>query len=145
YRDLRDVAVSHHYFVGQTPWHPEFNKYSGKTVQEGVAIFARELLDLHVEWIRSWRRQQGSPLCLIVTYEQMRADPNGTLLAVLDHYGIPDSKTLGPKLVEANTFEKLSKGGQDTFFRKGAVGDWANHMTPEVAKIYENAMERALA
>jgi hypothetical protein len=144
YRDLRDVAVSHHYYVAQTPWHPEFSKYQGKTVQEGVRVFARDLLEMHVDWIRSWRRQADSPLCEIVTYEQMREDSNEVLLRIFKHYEIPDAERLAPAAVEANTFEKLSGGGKDSFFRKGKVGDWVNHFPADLIPVYERAVEDAL-
>jgi hypothetical protein len=143
YRDLRDVAVSHHHFVSTTPWHPEYPKYAGKTVQEGVAIFARDLLDKNVEWIQSWRRQEASPLCKIITYEQMRQDPHAAVRGLLDHYEIPNADTLAPALVEATTLEKLSQGGKDSFFRKGSVGDWIQHFPKELVPVYEAAVKAA--
>ena len=143
YRDLRDVAVSHHHYVRQTPWHPEYSQYKGKTVQEGVRRFAETLLELHVEWIRSWRRQANSPLCEIVTYEAMKADPCGVMLRILKHYAIPHSEELARDVVEANTFEKLSRGGKDSFFRKGKVGDWINSFPEDLIPVYEKAMQDA--
>jgi len=143
YRDLRDVAVSHHHYVAQTPWHPEYEKYKGKTVQEGVRLFAKDLLKLHVDWIRSWKRQAGSKLCKIVTYEEMKADPHAVLLGILEHYGIPNADELVPRAVEANTFEKLSRGGKDSFFRKGKVGDWVESFPDDLMPVYEDAVHEA--
>lgn len=141
-RDLRDVAVSHHYYVQRTPWHPEHARYVGRTVQEGLAVFAeRELIDF-VWWLQSWRSQAEHPLCHVLAYENLREDPVSHMKAVAKHFELPLDDADIVEMVEAHSFQKLSGGrkqGSDdgkSFFRKGVSGDWRNHFTPQLDALY---------
>lgn len=44
YRDLRDVAVSHVFYVQRTPWHPEHPDYKGLSIEEGLQHFGKTLI-----------------------------------------------------------------------------------------------------
>jgi hypothetical protein len=143
YRDLRDVAVSHFFYVRQTPWHPEYLIYSGLSVQEGLATFAERTLLAYVDWVRSWQRNRDPEMSLVLQYEQMLSDPTAVMTRVAQHFELDSSPETIATIVDIHSFQKLSGGrsqGQESntsFFRKGVTGDWKNHFTPELKEVYK--------
>lgn len=143
YRDLRDVAVSYFFFVRQRPWHPEYPVYTKLSVHEGLATFAERTLLTFVDWIRSWHENRDPSMSLELQYEQMLSDPAAVMTRTADHLGLSSSPETIARIVEMNSFKKLSEGrrqGQEnraSFFRKGVAGDWKNHYTPELRETYK--------
>jgi len=143
YRDLRDVAVSHFFYVRQTPWHPEYPLYSRLSVQKGLAVFADRTLLAYTEWVRSWHRNRDREMSLVLRYEQMLSDPFVALTQVAEHFELDSSPETIDRIVEMHRFQRLSGGrgqGEESttsFFRKGTAGDWKNHFTPELKETYK--------
>jgi len=143
YRDLRDVAVSHYFYVRQTPWHPEYPVYSKLSLQEGLALFGVRLLPEFVAWVRSWDKNRDPSLSLMFRYEDMLDDTVGIMTRVAEHFELDSSPETVGEIVEAHSFKRLSGGrkqGQEStnsFFRKGKSGDWKNHFTPELKAMYK--------
>jgi hypothetical protein len=144
YRDLRDVAVSHFFYVRQTPWHPEYPIYSGLSVQEGLAAFAERTLLAYVDWVRLWQRNRDPEMSLVLQYEQMLSDPMAVMTRVAQHFELDSSPETIATIVDTHSFQKLSEGrkhGQEStqnFFRKGVAGDWRNHFTPTLEEAYKH-------
>nr|WP_263819262.1 sulfotransferase domain-containing protein [Salinibacter sp.] len=150
YRDLRDVAVSHVFYVQRTPWHPEHPEYTDLSVREGLHHFGNTLLPEFVEWIRSWDTNRDPEQSLIVRYEDLLADTVATFREVARLFELPDDADTIESIVEAHRFENLSGGRDrgddagDSFFRKGVSGDWKNHFTPELKSLYKKTAGEAL-
>jgi hypothetical protein len=138
YRDLRDVAVSHYFYVRQTPWHPEYSIYKDLSVQEGLATFADRLLLPFADWIRSWHQNRDPELSLELRYEELLADTVSVMTRVAEHFELDSSPETVKPIVEAHSFENLSggrsqgEGSENSFFRKGKSGDWMCQFTPEL-------------
>jgi hypothetical protein len=150
YRDLRDVAVSHVFYVQRTPWHPEHPEYSGCSIEEGLYHFGRTLLPEFVAWIRSWHANRDPERSLVVRYEDLLADTEAIFREVVRLFDLPDDADTIESIVDAHRFENLSGGrerGEDadnSFFRKGVSGDWRNHFTPELKSLYKDEAGEAL-
>jgi len=146
YRDLRDVAVSHYFYVKRTPWHPEFPVYRKLNVEQGLKYFAENTLEDFEEWIRSWHRNRDPQHSIVVTYEQLLGDTVASFTRVAKHFELDSSPETISKIVEANSFENLSGGrqhGQESsgsFFRSGTSGNWKNYFTPKVKELYKQKM-----
>jgi hypothetical protein len=142
YRDLRDVAVSHYFYVRQTPWHPEYPVYSRLSLHEGLALFGVRLLPEFVAWVRSWDKNRDPSLSLMFRYEDMLEDTVGSMTRVAEHFELDSSPETVGKIVDAHSFKRLSGGrkqgqeNKESFFRKGKSGDWKNHFTPELRAMY---------
>lgn len=137
YRDLRDVAVSNFFYVRDTPWHPEHPHYKGKSVEEGLLVFAERTLEAYADWVRSWHANRDHELSLVVRYEQILEDPAGWMTRVAAHFGLDDSPEMIGRIVEASSMDKMrqSKG---SFVRKGKAGDWRNHFTDRVTEAFRS-------
>ncbi|ERN18618.1 cytosolic sulfotransferase 5 [Amborella trichopoda] len=94
---------------------------------------------------------------MFLTYEEMIADTKGVVKRVTAFLGRPVEEEV-EKIVEMCSFEKLSnlevnKSEENTskrrypnnvFFRKGAVGDWMNHFTPEMIERLDHITQQKL-
>jgi hypothetical protein len=143
YRDLRDVAISHHFYVRQTPWHPEYPVYVNLSLPEGLAAFAERTLEPFADWVRLWHQNRDPEMSLELRYEHMLTDPIRVMTRVAQHFELDSSTETTRSIVERHSFKRLSGGraqGQDShssFFRKGISGDWKNHFTDELRDIYK--------
>ncbi len=151
FRDLRDVAVSNVHYVQNTPWHPEHRHYRGLEMRDALEVFARRTLEDYADWVRSWAANRDPNASLVLRYEQMLEDPTGVLRSVADHFELGADDERIERIVEANSFKRLSSGrerGQEpadgSFFRKGVAGDWVNHFTPELRESYKRRIGRFL-
>ena len=143
YRDLRDVAVSHYFYVRRTPWHPEYARYTPLSVEEGLMTFAETLLPDFVAWVRSWHENGDRERRLIIRYEDLVADTERVFGSVAAHFGLDHAPETIRAVVEAHRFDRMSggrrQGIQDagSFFRKGVAGDWRNHFTEPVKAAFK--------
>lgn len=146
FRDLRDVAVSNYFYVCNTPWHPEYPLYQGKSVAEGLTTFAKRTLLAYVAWVESWQANRDPERSLVFRYEDLLADDLGCLRKMAALFELPgDEEELG-QIAERNSFKAMSGGrerGQESgssFVRKGKAGDWKNHFTPEITDVYKKVL-----
>lgn len=143
FRDLRDVAVSNYFYVRNTPWHPEHPNYRGLGVGEGLEVFARRTLPAYASWVRSWHANRDPARSLVLRYEELLTDDIGSLRRMAALFDLPAGEEQLRAIVERNSFKAMSGGrerGQESdasFQRKGQAGDWRNHFTPGVARVYK--------
>jgi hypothetical protein len=142
HRDLRDVAVSYHFYVHNTPWHPEHKLHHNKSVQEGLAVFGKRMLPAYVKWVRSWKENAVKEHSVQLRYEDMLVDPIKGMTRVATLFELDNSLETVSRIVEANSFKKMSggrkqgEGSNSAFARKGVAGDWKNHFTPDLREQY---------
>lgn len=67
----------------------------------------------------------------VVRYENIHTDPEGQRRAMYAFLGV-DPAEAGPLSAESRTRPTLATENPHGLFRKGAVGDWVAHFTPEV-------------
>ncbi len=147
YRDLRDVAVSHVFYVQHTAYHPEHTIYKGLTIKQALLHFGNTLLPQFVQWVDSWYEHDHSPYSYMLRYEDLVNDPFEKLGEVAKHYKLNAGEEDIRSIIEKNSFESLSggrtKGADDnkSFFRKGISGDWKNYFDEEVTALFNQHSE----
>jgi hypothetical protein len=148
-RDPRDVAVSH-------------ACHQGKTLNWSIALLnnpeawfgggAEQLRQRLLDWsghVRSWLDQAEVPVAL-VRYEDLSSDPVAVFSRVLAFLGLEfDPSEVGLAVRRADFAElqrqerekdfKERRWGQSAFFRRGQVGDWRRHLSPEQVGAIERA------
>ncbi|XBI06318.1 hypothetical protein VPH35_134348 [Triticum aestivum] len=155
-RDQKDMVVSMWHFANRA--RPDISLQEVfETVCDGTC-FAGPVWD-HI--LGYWRVSNAEPnRVLFLTYEQMRQDPVDKVRKLAQFLGRPFSDTeeeagAVAEIVELCSLEHLKnleankKGSQgvflkfpyDSYFRKGVVGDWVNHLTLEMAKCLDAIFE----
>jgi hypothetical protein len=129
YRDPRDVAVSHYYYVRNTPWHGDYEALKDCNVQEGIRYFIHKRLPEFAHWMRSWRDNRKPEHSLMISYEEMLRDTADVLRRVFQLFALEADEQRIEHIVSMNSFKSLeaSDQGKTAFFRKGQAGDWVNH------------------
>ncbi|KFK43388.1 hypothetical protein AALP_AA1G119500 [Arabis alpina] len=108
-----------------------------------------------------WRGSLEDPKhVLFMTYEDLKAEPHGQIKKLAEFLDCPFSEEEEErgdvdKILELCSLRNLSsleinKTGtsndvhNSNFFRKGEVGDWKNHLTPEMENKIDNIIEEKL-
>jgi len=132
-RDVRDAAVSWWFHCKQ--WYKR-RRSDHERLMDFAERYARR------EWaprLRAARRAGetlGPQRCIEIDYAEHKADPEHVVARALRFLGLDDSAERVRACVEHGAFQRLSSGRQPGeeaahFYRKGVVGDWANHLTSE--------------
>ncbi|PPD71600.1 hypothetical protein GOBAR_DD31506 [Gossypium barbadense] len=160
-RDPKDVLVSKWHFA---------NKLRPKGVpplslEEVFDLFCKGVSHYGPFWdhvLGYWKASLESPkkvLCL--KYEDVKKEPLGCVRKVANFLGLPftpeeENQEIVEEIVKLCSFENMSNqdvNKSDTrsqekpisnsdFFRKGEVGDWVNHLSPQMSEILDQITEQ---
>ncbi|MBA0707185.1 hypothetical protein Golax_019257 [Gossypium laxum] len=162
-RDPKDVLVS--------KWHFS-NKLRPKEVpplslEEAFDLFCKGVSHYGPFWdhvLGYWKASVESPKkVLFLTYEDVKKEPLGCVRKVAEFLGVPfspeeENKKTVEEIVKLCSFESLSNldvnksvakrserpVSNSDFFRKGEVGDWVNHLSPEMVEKMNQITEQKL-
>uniref|UniRef100_A0A0E0F9D6 Sulfotransferase domain-containing protein n=1 Tax=Oryza meridionalis TaxID=40149 RepID=A0A0E0F9D6_9ORYZ len=155
-RDPKDCFVS--------LWH-FWNRFMSWDIDEAHQQFCDGVSQFGPFWehiLGYWRWHVEKPnQVLFLTYEELVADTLGQLRRLAEFVGCPftteeQKHGVDRNIVEACALENMSglevnRSGtitivdstvpNNTFFRRGMVGDWRNHLTPEMARRIDKITE----
>ncbi len=137
-RDLRDIAVSWAHFVAIRPENAFYEETKGLDVRGRIDHFIDRILPMFAAWERGWREHLHPTLGLLVSYEDLVADPVPVMERVFAHFGVPRTTEELRRIVDAHSFERTTgrargQGDAKAFNRKGVAGDWRNYLTEQQA------------
>jgi sulfotransferase family protein len=130
-RDPRDAATSALFHLAMGDPRPR---------DEYVQSFITESWRLHVEAAVAAEKQLGASVILNVRYEDMHRNDRDIIRRCLEHIGVDSSESSVESCRQSGSFEKLSGGRKrgetdsKSFYRSGTVGDWQNHLEPNLAR-----------
>jgi hypothetical protein len=147
-RNPFDCVVSFYHHTRGFPKHYDF---AAGTFHTFFELFLRGEVDFgdYFDNLGSWLPQMGKPNTLFLTYERMLAAPADAVAAVGAFLGGAAARTasdpeLAPSVLEQSSFGSMRRDQQrwssarpkdmPAFVRKGVVGDWANHLSPDQAR-----------
>jgi hypothetical protein len=118
-----------------------FGKSDGRSREEYIRHFIQEVWPAAIAGARqSAQRLNLGQRFLEVRYEDLHRDERGEVRRMLDHIGVDSSDASIDACVTAGSF-KTRAGGRDrgtedkaSFYRRGVVADWLNHMSPQLAE-----------
>lgn len=147
-RDVRDAAVSswfHRKLLGDTGQFTDINQFA--------PAFAHDVWAPMMWLARRTGARLGASHYTEIRYENYKQDPHAEVGRVLRFLSLAaDTHHVGT-CVAAADFKRHSgrEAGQEqaSFFRKGVVGDWRNHLTDSVAtetvRVAEEILSREFA
>lgn len=155
-RNGKDVAVSMFYhsrgwktFEYDGDWDHWYDIYSKGEVEFG----------LWQEHVKSWWNVRDRDDVLFLFYEDMLADPAAAVKSIADFVGVSLSSERVEEVVKATSFtamqkdpqsnysiwkSKFRKDGAQNFMRKGEIGDWKTHFSPDQAAHFDAAYANLL-
>ncbi|CAN1161582.1 Cytosolic sulfotransferase 5 [Linum perenne] len=157
-RDPKDTLVSQWHF---------FNKIYRSdqdplTLERAAEIFCSGEIPFGPYWehvLEYWEASQSSPeKVMFIKYEDLRHEPKPQVRKLASFLGKPfgdnDDDAEVENVIWRSSFDRLKDLGvnktgksyptlipdlmNDLFFRRSEVGDWRNHLTPEVAKCIDD-------
>lgn len=162
-REPKDAFVSR--------WHFENKIVKGSNIELDKAfdMFCEGFSPSGPFWnhcLEYWKESLARPNeVLFLKYEELKSHPEQVVRQLAEFLGVPltaeeESSGVAEEVVKLCSFENLTSltvnqtGGVDhgnkifvensVFFRKGKVGDWANHMSVEMAEKLDRVIEEKL-
>ncbi|XP_068597119.1 sulfotransferase 6B1 [Brachionichthys hirsutus] len=149
FRNPKDMLVSYYHFhnnnlilpSGQS-WDTFFSKFLSGDVAWGS----------YFDYVLAWEGRMDDPSIKVVTYEELTQDPSRGIRDIGAFFGLTLTEAQVQKVTAATTFEAMKKNSDEThptignvIFRKGVVGDWRTHFTPEQSQEMDDAFNKRLA
>ncbi|KAJ6979048.1 flavonol sulfotransferase-like [Populus alba x Populus x berolinensis] len=169
-RDAKDVFVSLWYFNAKLHrlWYflakmQRSDNVEPLPLEEAFELFCNGIANYGPYWdhvLGYWRASLEFPeKILFLTYEEMKKDTAAHVKKLAEFMGcsftLEEEEGGGvQKIISMCSFEELSSLEvnksisspiqNSVFFRKGEIGDWANHLTPEMGARLDDIMEKKL-
>ncbi|XP_037543094.1 sulfotransferase 6B1 [Nematolebias whitei] len=148
FRNPKDTLVSYYHFSNNNPvlpamkWDSFFNDFMSGNVAWG-SYFDHAL---------AWEKRMDDPHVMVVTYEELKQDLSAGVRQISTFFGFSLTDAQIQQITEASSFSAMKASSDkshsnmgNVFFRKGEVGDWKNHFTPEQSKEMDEAFSKHLA
>jgi hypothetical protein len=157
-RDPRDVVVSHVFHclrLAESKFHDYYHQLPDLSERLRVTITGLDSVStqLPAYWLPDlssrfgdFLQWQKSENCLVCRFEDLVGEKGGgtqetqrdAVSRVLDFIGFPEgAKT--PETLAGGLFSPVS-----TTFRKGAIGGWREHFTPEINELFKSTSQELL-
>ena len=155
-RNPKDVAVSYffHYIRisvrkdATLDWDIFFRNFIYGNVDSGDFF----------DHVLSWWSHRNEDNVLFLMFEDMKKDPRAAITRIATFIGADFSDEVIDKVVAQTSFDSMKKDdtanysaigfwfnpGSTAFMRKGEVGDWRNHLTPEQSAEIDQLCEEKL-
>ncbi len=127
-RDVRDAAVSGWFHYQPQGW------LAQETLEEYAKVYAEHTWGELLKAARTGGEKLGPKRYIEIEYADHKADPHGQMTRLLRFIGLSDDEESIAACVKAGSFERATGGRpagveeRGSFYRKGTVGDWRNHL-----------------
>ncbi|KAM9726517.1 sulfotransferase 6B1 [Menidia menidia] len=147
FRNPKDTLVSFFHFSNNNPflpsasWDSFFSQFMSGDVPWG-SYFDHAL---------AWEKKMDDPNVMIVTYEELKQDLGAAIREISGFFGFSLSEAQVQQISDQSSFSAMKQSAANShgnmgnvIFRKGEVGDWRNHFTPEQSREMDEAFQRLL-
>lgn len=134
-RDTRDVVVSAYHYERMK------GQYQGDTFEGYYWTRGWRVAQQVIRYNRLWEKK---PNTYMSCYETLHTDFSGEVQRLANFLGFELTEADVQRIHDENTLESLrekydekSQDGKMSFYRKGIIGDWQEHMTDDIAQDIE--------
>lgn len=149
FRNPKDTLVSYFHFCNNNPVLPA----------QSWETFYTDFMRGEVPWgsyfdhALAWEKRMDDPSVMVVTYEELKQDLSRGIREISSFFGFSLTEAQVQQIAEGSTFNAMKKSSKEShsqgvgniIFRKGEVGDWKNHFTPEQSQEMDAAFNKQLA
>ncbi|XP_041803700.1 sulfotransferase 6B1 [Chelmon rostratus] len=148
FRNPKDTLVSFFHFYNNNPVLPSAKSWES---------FYSDFMSGDVPWgsyfdhALAWEKRLDDPNVMVITYEELKQDLSKGIRLMSTFFGYNLTEAQVQQISERSTFKAMKTSSAnshalgDVVFRKGEVGDWKNHFTPEQSKKMDDAFNKHLA
>ncbi|XP_028278646.1 sulfotransferase 6B1 [Parambassis ranga] len=149
FRNPKDTLVSFYHFSNSNPVLP-----SGQSWESFYSLF----MSGDVSWgsyfdhALAWEKRISDPNVMLVTYEDLKQDLSEGIRQISSFFGFSLAEAQVQRIAGESTFHAMKESSDNSLgnmgniiFRKGEVGDWKNHFTPEQSREMDEAFNKHLA
>ncbi|KAM3873440.1 sulfotransferase 2B1-like [Diretmus argenteus] len=155
-RNPKDVMVSSYYYHQMASYLDDpgtFQEFMDNFL-EGKVLFGK-----WTDHVKSWRHTEMRDRILYITYEEMLQDLDGSIRRFSDFLGSNLNEEAIQRIAQQCCFnnmktncmsnyslvpQEIMDSNKSPFHRKGIVGDWKNHFTPEQKVQFSSVINREL-
>ena len=94
----------------------------------------------YIEYHRFWHDPTLKKQPYLCVYENLISDFDNEISGLFEFLAQPLSQQEINRIREKTSFKNKKKTGEGTFFRKGQIGDWVNHLSTEMTDDLESMM-----
>uniref|UniRef100_A0A1A7WUW0 Sulfotransferase n=2 Tax=Iconisemion striatum TaxID=60296 RepID=A0A1A7WUW0_9TELE len=155
-RNAKDNLVSYYYFDLMNKTQPEPGPFAG---------YIHKFMSGELSWgswydhVRGYWVEREKKNILYLFYEDMKENPRREVERIMRYLDLSLSDEVITGIVELTSFKNMKDNPManyscipspvfdqsiSPFMRKGEVGDWTNHFTPEQAKIFDEDYEKQM-
>ncbi|XP_014912284.1 sulfotransferase 6B1 [Poecilia latipinna] len=148
FRNPKDTLVSYYHFCNNNPvlpsvqWDSFFSQFMKGDVGWG-SYFDHAL---------AWNQRMDDPNVLVVTFEDLKQDLSTGIQQICSFIGFSLTEAQVQQVAAASTFNAMKESSANShgnmgnvIFRKGEVGDWRNHFSPEQSREMDEVFNKQLA
>ncbi|XP_047207205.1 sulfotransferase 6B1 [Girardinichthys multiradiatus] len=149
FRNPKDTLVSYYHFCNNNPVLPSVESWDS---------FFSQFMKGDVAWgsyfdhALAWNKKMDDPNVMVVTYENLKQDLSAGIHQISSFIGFSLTDNQVQQIAGASTFSAMKESSVNShgnmgnvIFRKGEVGDWKNHFTPEQSREMDEAFNKHLA
>lgn len=148
FRNPKDTLVSYYHFCNNNPVLPSMKSWES---------FFTDFLSGDVPWgsyfdhALAWEKRMDDPNVMVVTYEGLKQNLSQGVREISTFFGFSLTETQVQQIANGSTFSAMKESSAhshgnmgNVIFRKGEVGDWKNHFTPQQSKEMDEAFNKHL-
>ncbi|MEQ2277830.1 Sulfotransferase 6B1 [Xenotaenia resolanae] len=149
FRNPKDTLVSYYHFCNNNPVLPSVESWDS---------FFSQFMKGDVAWgsyfdhALAWNKKMDDPNVMVVIYEDLKQDLSAGIHQISSFIGFSLTDNQVQQIAGASTFSAMKESSVNShgnmgnvIFRKGEVGDWKNHFTPEQSREMDEAFNKHLA
>ncbi|TDH01620.1 hypothetical protein EPR50_G00182180 [Perca flavescens] len=147
FRNPKDTMVSFYHFTNSNPVLPTMQSWESfySTFMSGDVPWGS-----YFDHALAWEKRMDDPNVMIVTYEELKQDLSEGVRKISTFFGFSLTEAQVQQIAERSTFTAMKQNNSlgtmgNVIFRKGEVGDWRNHFTPEQSREMDEAFNKHLA
>ena len=153
-RNVKDVLVSYYYMYKSMEI---LGNFQG-SFPEFVGMYKAGRLQDWFQWNLGWWKYREYPNTLFVKYEEMKKDFPGQVRRIMEYLNLNANDDIIFRVCQSASFQQMAKGisksehlkslcddNVSPFMRKGQVGDWKTHFTPEINDYIDHLYSERLA
>ena len=152
-RNIKDVLVSYYHMYQSIE---KLGKFQG-SFPEFVGMYKEGRLQDWFDWNLGWWKYREYPNILFVKYEEMKRDLPGQVRRIMEHLNLDANDDIVFRVCQNASFQQMKTDiskckffntlfddSVSPFMRKGQVGDWKTHFTPQINEYIDHLCSERL-